>query len=382
MTDGLDALLDGASLLVTVGPGGVGKTTTAAALALRAAERGRRVAVLTIDPAKRLADALGLDGLDDALRPVEVRGEGTLRAAMLDTKASYDALIDRVATGPARDHILQNRVYGAFSKTLARSHAYVAAERLYDVRQRDVADLIVLDTPPTRSALDILEAPSRLAQLLDERVLRLLLGRGTSRSLAGASFEALAQAGGAAALRVLGRIAGEDVTAERRGFLEVLSHLRDGFRERAEAVRAWLADPATVYALVASPAPTSLDDAKALGDTLAERHRPPGLFLFNRAFVPEPGGTAPVAPPTSRVVPAGLENVVAALDALRRRHVADRLAAHEALEGLRGTLAPDAPAYALPEAPGDLRTLDALRTLLESPASLDALAAKAPSSAP
>ncbi|MEO0322055.1 MAG: ArsA-related P-loop ATPase [Myxococcota bacterium] len=382
MSATIDELLEQASLLVTVGPGGVGKTTTAAALALRAAERGRRVAVLTIDPARRLADALGLDGLDDELRPVAVRGEGTLVAAMLDTKASYDALIDRITTGEARDRILRNRVYGAFSKTLARSHAYVASERLYDVRQRGGAELIVLDTPPTRSALDILEAPSRLAQLLDERVLRLLLDQGAPRSLAGASFEALAQAGGAAALRVLARIAGQDVTGELRGFLEALAHLRDGFRERAEVVQGWLADPTTVYALVTSPAPTSLDDARALGQTLSERHRPPGLLLFNRAFVPEPGTRRPVARPEARPVPPGLEATARALEALRAGYVLDRVAAWDALAALRRSLAPEAPAFALAEAPGDLRTLDALRDLLVAPLPLDALGPEAPSSAP
>ncbi|MEM1418199.1 MAG: ArsA-related P-loop ATPase [Myxococcota bacterium] len=368
----LDAILDRAALIVTVGPGGVGKTTTAAALALRAAERGRRVAVLTIDPAKRLADALGLDGLDDALRPVHVEGgaieaggRGTLVAAMLDTKASYDALIDRVAVGEARDRILQNRVYGAFSKTLARSHAYVAAERLYDVRQRGLADLIVLDTPPTRSALDILDAPSRLAQFLDENVLRYFLA--SREGLAGASFQALANAGGAAALKLLGRLAGEDVSKELVGFLEALAHLRDGFRERAATVQGWLRDPETVYALVASPAPTSLDDAHALGEALAARHRAPGLFLFNRAFVPEPGSTEPVRPPTPRAAPPGLETTTAALTALRERLAAEHEAGFARVATLRESFAPEAPAFALPEAESDLRTLGQLRALLSAP---------------
>ena len=126
----LDALLE-RRLVVCVGPGGVGKTTTAAALALRAARAGKRALVLTIDPAKRLADALGLEGLDDRLQPAPGVAPGTLHAAMLDTKQSFDALIGRIAEGEARERILDNRVYQAFSKTLARSHAYVAAERLY-----------------------------------------------------------------------------------------------------------------------------------------------------------------------------------------------------------------------------------------------------------
>ena len=148
-------------LLVCVGPGGVGKTTLAAALGVGAARRGKRVLVLTIDPAKRLASALGLDGLDDEIRPVDLHGDsatGSLHAAMLDTRASYDALITRIAPNEdARARILDNRVYNAFSRTLARSHAYVAMERLHEVMRDDTWDLVILDTPPLRSALDILD---------------------------------------------------------------------------------------------------------------------------------------------------------------------------------------------------------------------------------
>ena len=191
----VDELLQ-SSLVVCVGPGGVGKTTMSAALAVRAAHQGKRVAVITIDPARRLADALGLDGLSDELRPVDMSGAGTLHAAMVDTGASYDALMGRITGGAERDAILKNRVYQAFSKSLARSHAYVASERLYDLTHTGF-DLVVLDTPPTRSALEILDAPARLLQFLDDGVLRFFL----EESSATGALSKLLQLGGKGALR-------------------------------------------------------------------------------------------------------------------------------------------------------------------------------------
>ena len=153
-------------LIVTVGPGGVGKTTLPAALALAAAQSGRKTLVLTIDPAKRLAQALGLSGVDDATHRVPM-DQGHLDAVMLDTGRSFDALIERVAKSDAqRDEIFENRIYRAFSRTMARSHAYIAMERLYHASTHGEYDLIVLDTPPMRSALDILDAPERLVRFL------------------------------------------------------------------------------------------------------------------------------------------------------------------------------------------------------------------------
>ncbi|MAQ19563.1 MAG: gliding motility protein [Sandaracinus sp.] len=358
----LDAMLD-RRLVVCVGPGGVGKTTSAAALALRAARSGRRALVLTIDPARRLADALGLDGLDDTIRVVA--GEPNLSAAMLDTKASYDALMGRIAEGDARDAILGNRVYQAFSKTLARSHAYVAAERLYDVLEARAHDLVVLDTPPTRSALEILDAPHQLARFLDDDVLRFFLKR--DDSLVG-SLASLASAGGRAALKLLGRLAGEDVTEELLGFFTLLADQREGFLERARATAATLRDPATGYVLVASTSSTSLEDARALATELGERHRVPGLFLFNRAYVAEPGAATPLVGAGSELAagtPADLEPAAAELRELRERLAARQRGALEAAARFRDTIAVDAPALAVAEAEGDIRTLKGLGELLD-----------------
>ncbi len=344
-------------LVVCVGPGGVGKTTTAAALALRAAGAGRRTLVLTIDPAKRLADALGLtlDRSRDAASSVTEH----LDAAMLDTKASFDALITRLTDAESRDAIFDNRVYQAFSRTLARSHAYVAAERLHDALDEDY-DLIVLDTPPTRSALDILDAPARLSAFLDESVLRWLLDR--ERDTGGLSFARLASLGGAAATRLLGRLAGDDIVQELVEFLRVLSHLRDGFEARADRVRRTLADPSTAYVLVAAPSQASLEDATHLGAQLADRLVPAHTILMNRAFVAFDG--APVTHGSGATPPGADGALLAAL----REEVADgNDAAFEMARVFRDEVAPTAELWALPERAEDIRDLAGLERLLEHP---------------
>ncbi|MBO6934307.1 MAG: AAA family ATPase [Deltaproteobacteria bacterium] len=355
----LDALLD-RRLVVCVGPGGVGKTTSAAALALRAARQGRRALVLTIDPARRLADALGLDGLDDTIRVVD--DEPNLSAAMLDTKASYDALMGRIAEPDARETILGNRVYQAFSKTLARSHAYVAAERLYDVLDKGDHDLVVLDTPPTRSALEILDAPHQLARFLDDGVLRFFLE--PDDSIMG-SLASLASAGGRAAMKLLGKLAGEEVTAELLGFFHLLADQREGFLERAQSTAATLRDPATGYALVASTSTTALADARALASELAERHRTPSLFLFNRAYLSEPGASTPLAGASPELPEGELQPAAEELRVLRE-HIADtQRAALESAARFRDSFDPEAPALAVAESPEDIRTLEALGRLLD-----------------
>ncbi|UJR81124.1 ArsA family ATPase [Sandaracinus amylolyticus] len=268
-------------LLVCVGPGGVGKTTVAAALAVRAASEGRRVFLLTIDPARRLADALSIS-LDDEASEVRVDGPGRLDAAMLDTRASWDAFVARVAhDDETRARIQHNRVYQAFSRTLARSHAYVAMERLHHVlAARDADgrarwDLVVLDTPPTRSALDVLDAPSSLTRFVDERVVGAFLGGGAP--------------GAAVAKRVLGWIMGERLAGELATFLAVFAPLRAGFAARASEVHAQLVAPSTSFALVAAPLAAHLGDAAFLAGDLARRGIALDALVVNRAFHVAPG---------------------------------------------------------------------------------------------
>ncbi|AKF06252.1 ArsA family ATPase [Sandaracinus amylolyticus] len=271
-------------LLVCVGPGGVGKTTVAAALAVRAASEGRRVFLLTIDPARRLADALSIS-LEDEASEVRVDGPGRLDAAMLDTRASWDAFVARVAhDDETRARIQHNRVYQAFSRTLARSHAYVAMERLHHVlAARDADgrarwDLVVLDTPPTRSALDVLDAPSSLTRFVDERVVGALLGGGAP--------------GAAVAKRVLGWIMGERLAGELATFLATFAPLRAGFAARASEVHAQLIARSTSFALVAAPLAAHLGDAAFLAGDLARRGIALDVLVVNRAFHVAPDGRA------------------------------------------------------------------------------------------
>ena len=354
MNEAIETLLD-RRLVVCVGPGGVGKTTTAAALALHAADQGRRTLVLTIDPAKRLADALGvrLQGASDAAQPVT----DALDAAMLDTKSSFDALITRITDEASREAIFDNRVYRAFSRTLARSHAYVAAERLHDALDQGY-DLIVLDTPPTRSALEILDAPTRLTRFLDESVLRWLL---TDRERGGGgSFLRLASLGGAAATRLLGKLAGDDIVDELVGFLRVLSHLREGFEARAARIARTFADPATGYALVTAPSFASMEDARHLGAQLADRLVPAHCVLLNRAYVAVDG----VA-----VTPAERDDdAPAPLRALRATLAARNAYARELGLAFRDDVAPDAPLVTLAERATDIQDLQGLRDLLATAA--------------
>ena len=346
-------LLD-ARLVVCVGPGGVGKTTLAAALALENARRGRKALVLTIDPAKRLADALGLDGLDDSIRTVPT-GSGVLGAAMLDTKESYDALMRRIVDPHHVERILDNRVYRAFSKTLARSHAYVAAERLYDVLQGDW-DHVVLDTPPTRSALEILDAPGRLSQFLDDRVLRFFLSERRARG----TFASLTAMGGDAALRLLEKLAGEGIVTELVEFLRLLADQRDGFERRARATRAALHDPATAYALIASPSHSTLHDARYLAAQLRERGIQPRAVVFNRAYVAEPGRGGPLREP-STARPSGLPG---RLRDLRMLLIASQQEAFERARALAIEAAPSAMPIAVASAARGPTTLDELGQLL------------------
>lgn len=375
----LDEILRDRRLVVCVGPGGVGKTTTAAAMALRAARTGKRVLVLTIDPAKRLADALGLaGGLVDEVRrvPPERLPAGTtgeLHAAMLDTKASFDALIGRIAPDEAtRDRVLSNRLYAAFSRTMARSHAYVAIERVYDAVEQGGWDLVVLDTPPMRSALDILDAPGRLVRFLDDRIVHWFLKPPGESSLAAR--------GGAAALKLLSVAVGQSVVDEVVEFLRVFGELREELRIRADRTRAILREPTTSFVLVTAPEPAGLEDAAFLRDGLVAREVPIDLVVFNRGYLPEPHDRSrPVAPPIGRDAErevdrawpdAGAErgavvSLVRRLHAVRAAQASMNQRMQAAMDAFARVLGPAAPRLALPRLDRDVRDLDGLVRLLD-----------------
>ncbi len=284
------------SLIVCVGPGGVGKTTVSAAVGLAGARAGRKTVVLTIDPARRLADALGLPGLDDEIRPVPVEtlparpdGQATapLHAAMVDTAASYASLIRRISPDEAtHDRILENRVFQAVSRSLARSHAYVAMERLYDAMQNHDYDLVVLDTPPARNALDILDAPMSLANFLDSRFVEWFLPGEGPKGIR----DRIIASGGAVAKRMLGLITGKKLLDEIVSFLEAFATLREGFAARATTVDTSLREPSTSFVLVSSANPASADDAAWLRHDLERRKVPMAGVVFNQSYLPlEPG---------------------------------------------------------------------------------------------
>ncbi len=400
-TTALDELLRTRRLIVCVGPGGVGKTTSSAAMALRAARMGRRALVLTIDPAKRLADALGLDGLDDEVRRVPGVEQlppllanvavGSLDAAMLDTKASYDALLTRITDAVSRERIFGNRAYQAFSRTMARSHAYVAMERLLHAVEEGRWDLIVLDTPPTRSALDILDAPERLARFLDERVVQWFL-RGQGGDAKGddaddASEDGARGIGGRAALKLLSVVVGAELVAELVGFFSVLAHLRQGFRERATRTSALLTSPSTAFVLTAAPMPSGLADAGNLLDGLIERRIPLSLLLFNRAFTTEPHaelgaderGTAfdvePLHPPRdARHADLGpaLDELLSRLSEVRRAAHAENQADLRRMRAFHALSPSGTPALMLPRATREIHDVRDLAELLAAPRPLDA----------
>jgi anion-transporting ArsA/GET3 family ATPase len=278
-------LLEGKGVCICAGSGGVGKTTTAAAIAAGMAARGKKVAVLTIDPARRLADSLGLPELGNTERRVDpglFEGEGVeteggeLWAMMLDAKATFDEVIARHAPDEeTRDRILENRIYKQLSNALAGSQEYMAMERLFELHQEDRYDLLVLDTPPTRNALDFLDAPRRLTQFIEGRSLQVfmrptglgmrLFGRGTSMMFS-----------------VLRRITGVDLLEDISEFLQAFSGMVGGFQERAKRVNELLADPGTCFLVVCGPQGEPIEEAVYFHRKLVEAKLPFGGVIVNR----------------------------------------------------------------------------------------------------
>jgi anion-transporting ArsA/GET3 family ATPase len=286
----LEAALAANRIVIVCGAGGVGKTTTSAALALRAALLGRRVLVCTIDPSRRLATSLGLGQLSEKPRPLDLSrlGAGTrgsLSAMVLDTKRTFDALVERYAGTPgARTRILENRFYKQVSSALAGSHEYMAMEKLLELSTDDRFDLVVLDTPPTRHALDFLEAPDRLMSFLDTGILRFFL---RPYFVAGRLTLKIATRTGAAALRLADRYLGLQFLQELSEFFLAFEGMYDGFKERAGRVHALLRCAGSGFVLVASPAPQALGEALYFYERLSEKEMPFIGFVVNRLH-PEP----------------------------------------------------------------------------------------------
>jgi anion-transporting ArsA/GET3 family ATPase len=284
------ALATGRSVVVCCGPGGVGKTTVSATFALQAARAGRRACVVTVDPARRLADALGVDSLPNT--PALVPGEwpGQLYALMLDTKGTFDDLVQRYsATAEQAQSIRSNRIYQNLATALSGTQEYMAMEKLFELTESGDFDVVVVDTPPTRNALDLLDAPRRLTRFLENRIFRTLMvpTRAYLRAV-GLAAQAL--------LRSISKVAGAEIVDDAIAFFQAFSGMEEGFRSRAATVRELLADPTTAYVLVTSPRPDSVAEAAYFADRLAQTGIAPAGLIVNRVhptFGPVPEVAAP-----------------------------------------------------------------------------------------
>jgi anion-transporting ArsA/GET3 family ATPase len=281
-------ILDRKEVVVCAGSGGVGKTTVAAAIALKAALDGKKVVVLTIDPARRLASALGLKELSNDPKRVDARKfasaklkpKGELHAMMLDTRTTFDSVVTQYAPSPAQaERILANRFYRNISSTLSGTQEYMAMEKLYELYADGGYDLIVIDTPPTRNALDFLDAPKRLTEFLDSRVLRWFL---LPYMKAGGGIMRFANVAGTTFLKLVQRIVGSDVLEDTAEFFKNLEGMYEGFKERAREVAKLLRSDATSFVVVTSPAEESVAEATFFASRLNEAELPFGALVVNR----------------------------------------------------------------------------------------------------
>jgi anion-transporting ArsA/GET3 family ATPase len=357
----VDALLGSASVVVCCGSGGVGKTTTAAALAVRGAELGRRTVVLTIDPARRLAQAMGLTELDNTPRPVS-GVEGDLDAMMLDMKRTFDDIVVS-HTDPARARqILANPFYQALSSSFAGTQEYMAMEKLGQLVAQRRWDLVVVDTPPTRSALDFLDAPQRLGTFLDGRLIKILL---MPARAGGKAYLRVVGAGVAVVSRVLTRVIGAQVLTDVSQFVAALETMFGGFRERADATYRLLSEPGTAFVVVATPEPAALREASYFAERLAADRMPLAGMVLNRLHDAGPAGS--LSAPRALAAAEALEQRGGheGTATLLRLH-AERAALAEREGRLRERFVrahPDVPVASVAALPGDVHDLDALRRI-------------------
>ncbi len=368
----VDALLDdpGIGIIVCCGSGGVGKTTTSAALALRAAERGRKVVVLTIDPARRLAQSMGIEQLDNTPRPVaglrtNAKGNrkgGSLDAMMLDMKRTFDEVVESQASPEKARQILENPFYVALSSSFAGTQEYMAMEKLGQIdaaaRRDGTYDLIVVDTPPSRSALDFLDAPERLSSFLDGRFIRLLLNpaKGPARMMT-AGFGLITNA--------LTKVLGAQILRDMQTFVAAFDTLFGGFRQRAQKTFELLQADQTAFLVVAAPEPDALREAAYFVERLSEDAMPLAGMIVNRA-APEPSGdlSADEAMAGAARLRQRDGSPGASLTAGLLRLLADQRRIVDREARLRERFAaahPQVPTAVVPALPGDVHDLTGLR---------------------
>jgi len=369
----VDALIDdrGIGIIVCCGAGGVGKTTTSAALALRAAERGRRVVVLTIDPAKRLAQSMGIEQLDNTPRPVtglRTNGKGNRRgggldAMMLDMKRTFDEVVESQAAPDKTRQILDNPFYIALSSSFSGTQEYMAMEKLGQIHadaQRDgTYDLIVVDTPPSRSALDFLDAPERLSSFLDGRFIRLLLtpAKGPARMMT---------AGLGLITGALNKILGTQVLRDMQTFVAAFDTLFGGFRQRAQKTFELLQANGTAFLVVAAPEPDALREAAYFVERLGEDDMPLAGLIVNRAS-PEPRGIVSADEAMAAAARLRQHDPDSLTAGLLRLHAdQSRIVERETLLRDRFAAAhPQVPTAVVPALPGDVHDLTGLRRVGE-----------------
>ncbi len=359
----IDALLADPQthIVVTCGSGGVGKTTTAAAMGLRAAAAGRRTVVLTIDPARRLAQSMGLTELDNTPRRVK-DADGELFAMMLDMKRTFDEVVSAHSTPERAAQIFANPFYQALSSSFAGTQEYMAMEKLSQLAETGEWDVIVVDTPPSRSALDFLDAPQRLGRFLDGRMIRLIT---MPARASGRAYLKVVTAGFTVFAKILSRILGGELLQDVSSFVAALETMFGGFRQRAEHTYALLKAPGTAFVVVAAPEPDALREASYFVDRLNSEGMPLAGLIVNRVHHCVAGLTARRAEAAADALAEKAEADLALAEAALRVHVETALAAeHDQRMARRFAAAhPDVPTVAVPALPTDVHDLDSLRRI-------------------
>ena len=295
-------------IIVCCGSGGVGKTTAAAAIGLRAAERGRQVCVLTVDPARRLAQSMGLSSLDNTPRLIEgvdQSADGSLHAMMLDMKRTFDEIVEAHSDPARAAQILANPFYQSLSSSFAGTQEYMAMEKLGQLRRSDEWDLIVVDTPPSRNALDFLDAPERLGRFLDGRLIKVL----TAPVKAGRPFGRVINAGLSVMTGALTKLLGGQVLRDAQTFISAFDTMFGGFRERADATYKLLQTPGTSFVVIATPEPDALREASYFVERLAEERMPLAGLILNRvhSLIASGAGIVPLSAARSLAAAETLE---------------------------------------------------------------------------
>jgi len=357
-------------IIVCCGSGGVGKTTIAAAVGLRAAERGRRVVVLTVDPARRLAQSMGLTSLDNTPRPVTgirtggAGDGGSMHAMMLDMKRTFDEIVESHADPDRAAQILANPFYQSLSSSFAGTQEYMAMEKLGQLRRADEWDLIVVDTPPSRSALDFLDAPQRLGRFLDGRLLRLLVA---PAKLGGKTGLRMLNAGFGLVTGVVTKIIGSQLLRDVQTFVSAMDTMFGGFRERAEYTYRLLRAPGTAFLVIAAPENDALREASYFVERLERDGMPLAGLVLNRVHRSPAARLSAARSLAAAETLQGLddgESTALGITALRLHAERMRRAESERRLARRFTAAhPLVPVARVPAQPDDVHDLNGLRVI-------------------